>query len=88
MEKTYEIDLRAKDSPTLLDVDESKKSSHNQPETAPRLDYLGGRGDQDNESGSEPTNPDEQLLDIAWKYKWLALLCVCVFPLGQNCGSS
>ncbi|KAH8078305.1 major facilitator superfamily domain-containing protein, partial [Filobasidium floriforme] len=23
-------------------------------------------------------------LNIAWKYKWLALLCVCAFPLGQN----
>ena len=46
---------------------------------APELPYT---TEEDVESGS-----DTELLDIAWKYKWLALLCVCAFPLGQNCRS-
>jgi hypothetical protein len=44
--------------------------------SAPKLHYT----EEDVESG-----PDSELLDIAWRYKWLALLCVCAFPLGQNC---
>lgn len=46
---------------------------------APELPYT---TEEDVENGS-----DTELLDIAWKYKWLALLCVCAFPLGQNCMS-
>ena len=78
MEKTDDdIALRIKDAPVLFDAGESEKTLKE--EVAPRLDYL------QHDEGSNEADSDEELLDIAWKYKWLALLCVCAFPLGQNC---
>jgi hypothetical protein len=77
MEKSLnDLPVRAKGDDVGLDA---AKSATPKEEVTPRLDYL-----QDEES-SEQVIPDEELLDIAWKYKWLALLCVCAFPLGQNC---
>lgn len=77
MEKSLnDLPVRAKGDDVGLDA---AKSTTPKEEVTSRLDYL-----QDEES-SEQVIPDEELLDIAWKYKWLALLCVCAFPLGQNC---
>lgn len=28
---------------------------------------------------------EEEQVEISWKYKWLALVCVMLFPIGQNC---
>lgn len=46
-------------------------------DTLPTLDFEQGEAEFD----------ELPAVDIAWKYKWLALLCVVVFPIGQNCRS-
>ena len=66
----------SEEQPRVDSTDLSTKKELDSPE-APELRYT---TEGDVESGS-----DVELLDIAWKYKWLALLCVCAFPLGQNC---
>lgn len=79
MEKSLNaLPIRAKEDGYPAGLDAAKSTTPKE-EVPPRLDYL-----QDEES-SEQVIPEEELLDIAWKYKWLALLCVCAFPLGQNC---
>jgi hypothetical protein len=79
MEKSLnDLPIRAKEDEYPVGLDAAKSTTPKE-EVTPRLNYL-----QDEES-SEQVIPDEELLDIAWRYKWLALLCVCAFPLGQNC---
>jgi hypothetical protein len=78
MEKATNSDTRgsSQEQPRVDSSDLSTKKELDGP-GAPELRYT---TEEDVESGS-----DTELLDIAWKYKWLALLCVCAFPLGQNC---